>query len=118
MNINISGKRVLITASTEGIGRGVAEAFLREGCNVVISSRSKEKVEKAVSEMRKIGPSVWGFVSDLTDFKSLEELINYSLKMMNGIDILVVNSGNPPKEPSYFLRILWRIGNMLLNYIY
>ncbi|QGA54338.1 SDR family oxidoreductase [Sulfolobus sp. E5-1-F] len=102
MNINISGKRVLITASTEGIGRGIAEAFLREGCNIVISSRSRDKVEKAVSEMRKIGPSVWGFVSDLTDFKSLEELVNYSLRTMNGIDILIVNSGNPPKEPSYF----------------
>ncbi|AAK41248.1 SDR family oxidoreductase [Saccharolobus solfataricus] len=102
MNINISGKRVLVTASTEGIGRGIAEAFLREGCNVVISSRNKDKIEKAILEMRKIGPSVWGFPADLTDFKSLEELVGYALKIMNGIDILVVNSGNPPKEPSYF----------------
>ncbi|MEM3225835.1 MAG: SDR family NAD(P)-dependent oxidoreductase, partial [Saccharolobus sp.] len=53
MHIDISGKRVLITASTEGIGKGVAEAFLREGCNIVISSRNKEKVEKSVSELKK-----------------------------------------------------------------
>ncbi|WP_338601768.1 SDR family oxidoreductase [Sulfolobus tengchongensis] len=102
MHINISGKRVLITASTEGIGRGIAEAFLREGCNVVISSRNEEKVKKALLEMRNISPSVWGFVSDLTDLRSLEELVKSSIEIMNGIDILIINSGNPPREPSYF----------------
>ncbi|MEM0015593.1 MAG: SDR family oxidoreductase [Saccharolobus sp.] len=102
MHIDISGKRVLITASTEGIGKGVAEAFLREGCNIVISSRNKEKVEKSVSELKKVSPSVWGFVSDLTDQRSLEMLVRNAIEVMGGIDILIVNSGNPPKEPSYF----------------
>ncbi|MDT7861068.1 MAG: SDR family oxidoreductase [Saccharolobus sp.] len=102
MNIDISGKRVLVTASTEGIGKGVAEAFLREGCNVIISSRSEEKVRKALTELKKISPSVWGFTADLTDYKSLESLVSKSFEIMHGIDILIVNSGNPPREPSYF----------------
>ncbi|AOL15632.1 3-oxoacyl-ACP reductase [Sulfolobus sp. A20] len=102
MNINISGKRVLITASTEGIGRGVAEAFLREGCNVVISSRSEQKLNKALADLRQISPSIWGFISDLTVESTLEELVMKAVEVMKGIDVLVVNSGNPPKEPSFF----------------
>ncbi|QKQ99400.1 SDR family NAD(P)-dependent oxidoreductase [Metallosphaera tengchongensis] len=98
----VKGKRVLITASTEGIGRGVAETFSENGATVVISSRSREKLKSAITEMRRVSPSVYGIESDMTDYKSLASLVSYAIKVMGGIDVLVVNTGNPIREPVTF----------------
>ena len=102
MYIDINGKRVLVTASTEGIGKGIAESLAKEGCKIVITSRSQEKVNNTVMELRKYNPQVYGIVSDLTDYNSLDSLVSFTLDRLGGIDVLVFNSGNPPNEPSYF----------------
>ncbi|MQL55413.1 SDR family oxidoreductase [Acidianus ambivalens] len=95
-------KRALITASTEGIGKGIAKALAKQSFSLVITSRSEEKVKKAVEELRAINPSIWGKTSDMTNLKSLEELVSFSIDKMGGIDLLVVNTGNPSKEPLLF----------------
>jgi len=102
MFIDINGKRVLITASTEGIGKGIAESLAKEGCRIVITSRSQEKVNKVVAELRKYNPQIYGIKSDLTDYNSLDSLLNFTLDKIGGIDVFIFNSGNPPNEPSYF----------------
>ncbi len=102
MELNIRDKKVLITASTEGIGKGIAKALAKEGCKIIISSRHEDKVGKTVEELRKINPSIWGTTSDITDMKSIENLSSFSKKILGNIDVLIVNTGNPPSEPSYF----------------
>jgi len=102
MLINISDKRVLITASTEGIGKGIAKAFAKEGCAVTITSRSPDKVKNTLEELRQINQKVYGTVSDMTNIESLRDLVKYAINNMGGIDVLIVNTGNPPKEPAYF----------------
>ncbi len=99
---SVQGKRVLVTSSTEGIGRGVAEAFAFHGATVTISSRSKDKLTKALNEIRRVNPSVYGIESDMTNQDSLHFLVSYAKEVMGGIDILVVNTGNPPREPITF----------------
>ncbi|ABP95916.1 MULTISPECIES: SDR family oxidoreductase [Metallosphaera] len=98
----VQGKRVLVTSSTEGIGRGVAETFASHGAVVTITSRSGEKLHRALHDLRKISPAVYGTQSDMTNLGSLNSLVSYALHVMGGIDILVVNSGNPPREPITF----------------
>ncbi|AEB94574.1 SDR family NAD(P)-dependent oxidoreductase [Metallosphaera cuprina] len=98
----VLGKRVLVTSSTEGIGKGVAESFAYHGAHVTISSRSKDKLNRALQEIRRVNPSVYGITSDMTDLNSLTTLVSYAKRVMGGIDILVVNSGNSPKEPITF----------------
>lgn len=95
-------KTALVTASTEGIGKGIAKALAKQGFSIVITSRSEEKVQKTVKELREINPSVWGIVSDLTDLKSLDSLINFTLDKLETIGLLVLNTGNPPREPILF----------------
>ncbi|MBB5252506.1 SDR family oxidoreductase [Sulfurisphaera ohwakuensis] len=102
MNVDINGKRVLITASTEGIGKGLARTLSREGCKVIITSRNEHKVKSTVEELKKYNPEVYGYVSDLTDYSNLEALVKFMLEKIGGIDVLIFNSGNPPSEPSYF----------------
>ena len=102
MYVDINGKRVLITASTEGIGKGIAESLAKEGCKIVITSRTQEKVDSVVKELRKYNPQVYGITSDLTNYNSLNSLVSFALDKLGGIDALIFNTGNPPNEPSYF----------------
>ncbi|MCY0859465.1 MAG: SDR family oxidoreductase [Sulfolobaceae archaeon] len=103
MEIRLAGKRVLITSSTRGIGKGLAKVFLKEGCKVVITSRSESHVEEAINELKSVSDQVYGFTSDLTNYQSLDSLISATLNKLGGIDVLVVNSGNTPREPSTVL---------------
>jgi 3-oxoacyl-[acyl-carrier protein] reductase len=103
VNVNINGKKVLITASSEGIGFGIAKKLAREGCRLVLTSRNKEKLNKAVESLKKYNPEVYGFQSDLSKLDSLDDLVNFALeKLGNDIDALIYNTGNPPSEPSTF----------------
>lgn len=102
MIIDIKGKRVLITAASEGIGKGIAKVFAKEGCKVVISSRSLNKLNEALKELRNFAEYIWGFSADLTKYETLESLSKNVIEALGGIDVLVINSGNPPKEPAYF----------------
>ena len=51
MKLDFTGKRVLVTGSTLGIGRAIAEAFLDAGATVVINGRSEASVGRAINEM-------------------------------------------------------------------
>jgi 3-oxoacyl-[acyl-carrier protein] reductase len=98
----VVGKRVLVTASSEGIGKGVAKRFLAEGAKVVITSRSEGKLKSTLDELRQISPEVYGITSDLTNRESLVKLVGFAKQVMGGVDVLILNVGNPPNEPSYF----------------
>ena len=55
MELGLKGRRVLITGGSEGIGLAVAKAFLEESAEVVIASRSEEKLGRAVNELKQVG---------------------------------------------------------------
>jgi Short-chain dehydrogenases of various substrate specificities len=82
VNVNINGKKVLITASSEGIGFGIAKKLAREGCRLVLTSRNKEKLNKAVESLKKYNPEVYGFQSDLSKLDSLDDLVNFALEKL------------------------------------
>ena len=51
MDLNLAGKRALVTGSSLGIGRAIAEALLAEGASVIVNSRDKGRVDQAVAEL-------------------------------------------------------------------
>lgn len=53
MDLQLANKKVLITASTGGIGKQIAKQFSDEGATVIINGRSKETAEKTLSELKK-----------------------------------------------------------------
>lgn len=96
MDLGIKSKTVLITASSKGIGKAVAEGFAAEGCNIAICSRNKESLIETSKEMRtkfKVEP-FWG-VCDLNNIKDIENLHNAVIKQFGKVDILVNNCGGP-----------------------
>lgn len=115
MNL-VEGLKVLVTASTRGIGRGVAEVLLANGATVVINGREKARVEGVVNELRgRFGDRVYGVAADLTVKEDVERLVDEAANYMGGIDTLVYITG-PPK-PGTFKDLSeedWEVGVRLL----
>src|ERR1700679_783854 len=65
--IDLTGRKAVVTGSTAGIGRAIAEGLARAGAAVVINSRGKPRVDAALAEMRKLLPDadITGFAADL-----------------------------------------------------
>ncbi|WP_226660808.1 SDR family NAD(P)-dependent oxidoreductase [Microbulbifer aggregans] len=87
-------KTVVITGSTRGIGRGLAENFLASGCRVVISARSQEKVDEAVKELRAVHgeAAVTGIACDITSEQDLAGLWAFA-SATGPVDIWINNAG-------------------------
>ena len=114
MKIDLDKYRVLVTASTRGIGFGIAKILLECGARVVINGRYRETVENALMKLRNLG-EVHGFVADLTDFEQVRELVKKAVEVLGGLDALVYVTG-PPK-PGFFKDLTlsdWEYGVKLL----
>jgi 3-oxoacyl-[acyl-carrier protein] reductase len=96
MDFGIKGKKVLVTASSKGIGKAIAEQFAAEGCNVAICSRTKEDLISTSLEIkRKYGTDVIWCVCDLNKPREIENTFDIVNSQLGGIDILVNNCGGP-----------------------
>uniref|UniRef100_A0A8C4XBI6 Dehydrogenase/reductase (SDR family) member 4 n=1 Tax=Erpetoichthys calabaricus TaxID=27687 RepID=A0A8C4XBI6_ERPCA len=92
----LQGKVAVVTASTEGIGFAAARSLAQEGASVVLSSRSRENVERAVAELRHENLSVTGTTCHVGKSEDRERLVSMAVKEYGGIDILVTNAAVNP----------------------
>jgi NAD(P)-dependent dehydrogenase (short-subunit alcohol dehydrogenase family) len=90
---SLAGKTALVTGSTRGIGRTIAEWLAREGANIVVSGREQEPVEASVAAMRELGVSAWGVPADLARAADAHRLAEEALGLVPQLDILVNNAG-------------------------
>ncbi len=90
---NLAGKVAIVTGSTRGIGRGIAEELARAGALVVVSSESASDTAEASEAMRAQGLAAHGIACDVTDQNALAELVTGAVAHIGGIDILVCNAG-------------------------
>ncbi|HEX7366287.1 MAG TPA: SDR family oxidoreductase [Pelobium sp.] len=87
---NLKDKVALITGATKGIGYGVAEALLKLGVKVVITSRSQESADEAA---KKLGENAFGIAADVKDFQSQQNAIAKTVEKFGGLDFLIANAG-------------------------
>jgi len=98
MDLGIAGKKALVTGSTKGIGRTIAETLLAEGASVAICSRTADDVDAAVGELSAHG-TVVGSVCDAADADAVRAWVARSADALGGIDIYVHNtSGKPARK--------------------
>ena len=73
----MSTKFAIVTGGNAGIGFGIAKGFASKGAAVIIASRSQERVNEAVGEVKKLYPSskVEGMILDLSAFSSIEKFV-------------------------------------------
>lgn len=91
----LTGLRALITGGDSGIGRAVAIAFAREGCDVALSYLAEEQpdAEDTASWVEKAGRSCVLLPGDLTDESTARRVVDDAAAQLGGLDILVNNAG-------------------------
>ena len=100
----MEGKRVLVTGSGTGIGRGVALEFAKEGAAVVLHyAHSEGGAASAVDEIRRAGGKADVFKADLGKIEEVQNLAASARDFLGGIDVLVNNAGITMNKP--FLQV-------------
>lgn len=96
----LEGKVALVTASTAGIGLGIARRLAQEGAAVVISSRKQSNVDEAVENLQQEGLQVSGIACHVGDDQQLQKLVDYVVQKHGGLDVLISNAAvNPTSGP-------------------
>ncbi len=95
---SLSGKSVLVTGASSGIGLGIARQFAIQGARVLITARNADKIETVAAAMRADGLQVQGLAADVADSASVEALIRTLEEMYGGLDVLCCNAGIFPSS--------------------
>jgi len=88
--IDLSGKNALVTGSTRGIGRAIAETLAKSGARVAVVGRDLQKAKEAAAS---VGNGSQGFACDVTDTTAVTKLVADVEAAFGSIDILVNNAG-------------------------
>jgi 3-oxoacyl-[acyl-carrier protein] reductase len=103
MDLGLDGKVALVTGASQGIGYGIAKELAQEGARVAVSSRTREKIDAAASEI-----GARPYVHDTLDLDAAPALLDAIERDLGPIDILVTNTGGPAGgDPLGFTRDQW-----------
>lgn len=101
MNLGLNGQLALITGSTRGIGRGIAEAFLEEGARVIITGRNQADLQATLDQLEnRFGAGrARGFAGDLRQPEAVERLGEFIQETWGKLDHLICNLGSGRSVP-------------------
>lgn len=102
MNLQLEGKRALVTGSSQGIGAGIARVLAEEGATVVVHGRNETRARAVLNDIQKMGGVAAIALGDLDTEEGCRRVADEVTAKLGGVDILVNNaggktvSGNPP----------------------
>ena len=97
MELGLKNKVAFIAASSQGLGKSVALELAREGTNLIICGRNRQRLEKTKQEIEnQTNNEVLALAGDLSVKAERSQIIRDALQVHNIIDILVTNTGGPP----------------------
>jgi 3-oxoacyl-[acyl-carrier protein] reductase len=92
MDLGLTGRTAIVCGASSGIGLGIAESLAGESANVVMFARRAELLER---EAKRLG--ALAVVGDVTNAEDAQRLVRTAADTYGGIDVLVHNSGGPPR---------------------
>ncbi|MEK5443495.1 MULTISPECIES: SDR family oxidoreductase [unclassified Fredinandcohnia] len=97
MDLHLSGKTAIVAASSQGLGKAIATQLVKEGANVMLASRSEERLKAVQEELSALNMGKVSFLqTDITNKEEIEALMKHTIETFGTIDILVNNAGGPP----------------------
>ncbi|MCP8968902.1 SDR family oxidoreductase [Ectobacillus ponti] len=96
MDLQLKGKSALVVASSQGLGKAIAEQLVREGANVMLTSRHADKLRAVQEELAPLGTGTVSYhPCDITKAGEIQQLVETTVQQFGTIDILINNSGGP-----------------------
>lgn len=116
MDLQIQGKKALVTGASYGLGFACAQALAEEGVDTAISARDEAKIHDAARRIAEAtGVKTLGISGDLTKDADLDSIYKRANDFLGDIDILVVSTGHPPTYPfSKATDDNWKVGEDLV----
>ncbi|WP_378187335.1 gluconate 5-dehydrogenase [Aquimarina sp. W85] len=102
---NLKNKRALITGGTHGLGMAMAEGLANAGAELVITSTTPSKLEKALDYYKSKGYEASGYIFDVTDEVAAKTHVDLIFNEIGAIDILVNNAGIIKREPALSMKV-------------
>jgi NAD(P)-dependent dehydrogenase (short-subunit alcohol dehydrogenase family) len=101
MDLELKGKRVLVTGGSRGIGQAIARLLLDEGARVVIAARDQKALSLAATELSDAtGGEVYPLTVDTRDDAAVDALIEATISALGGLDIVVNAAARPGSAPA------------------
>ena len=97
MLTSISGRSVIVTGASKGIGKGIARVFAKSGGKVLAVSRHLTEAEAAAAEIQQGGGTAKGFAADVTQSADMQKMAEAAASLHGGIDVLCANAGAFPQ---------------------
>ena len=91
---DMSGRVVIVTGGTRGIGRSLAEGYAAAGAKLVIASRKPEACHEMEQHLRAMGAEAIGVPTHMGDLDALRALVSAALERFGGVDVVVNNAAN------------------------
>src|SRR4030095_5157002 len=100
MDLQLNGKRALVTGGSRGIGKAIARVLAEEGCDVAIAARDRTRLDDAAAELRAAsGRTIIPVEVETGDDASVRAMVAQVRGQLGGIDILVNNAARPGGGP-------------------
>ncbi|RJG09017.1 3-oxoacyl-ACP reductase FabG [Pseudomonas cavernicola] len=93
----LDGKSIIVTGASKGIGRGIAKKFASKGGKVMVAARSERELHDLVEEITRAGGIAKATVCDVSDWGSVQYLVEETIKAFGGVDVLCANAGIYPQ---------------------
>jgi 3-oxoacyl-[acyl-carrier protein] reductase len=98
MDLGLTGKTAIVAAASKGLGKACALALAAEGTQVTICARNSADLEAAATQIRQAtGAQVLAVSADLATAAGIEDVVAATVQRFGGVDVLVANSGGPPR---------------------
>jgi NAD(P)-dependent dehydrogenase (short-subunit alcohol dehydrogenase family) len=99
MDLQLAGRRAIVTGASRGIGLAVADLLAAEGAEVVMVARDQGALDNAAAKVGEHGRHVLSVAADTTDDASVRAMVDTTVRVLGGVDILVNSAAQPAGAP-------------------